>query len=267
LSADAAHRPGPATQARALRRRKNAEHLLPPQLKALRDAFSSAEAIGDDRGFAHWAGIHGLPLPMYCQHGTRLFLPWHRAYLYFFELALRDLVPEAALVWWDWTSAGSHANGLPAAYAQANANGGPNPLYKTTVPPVARQNNQPHETSRAAGAPADLPTAADVEAVLSLPDFLDFQGQLEQIHNAVHVWVGGTMGEIPWAAYDPVFFAHHTMIDRLWRLWQLRHPNPHLPADLLTQALPPFPLTVEQTLDIKALGYAYVVTSSHAVAG
>jgi tyrosinase len=260
-----AHPASPSSQARALRHRKSVENLSTAQLKALRDSFAAAEALADDRGFGHWAGIHGLPLPMYCQHGTRLFLPWHRAYLYFFELALRDLVPDTVLAWWDWTSAGSHANGIPAAFAQAKVGNTANPLYQTTVPPVARQNNQPQKTTRDPGSPGDLPTSSQVQQVLSLPDFLDFQGQLEQIHNSVHVWVGGTMGEIPWAAYDPIFFAHHTMIDRLWRLWQIRHPNPHLPTSLLNQALPPFPMTVAQTLDIKTLGYAYAAATAHAV--
>ena len=260
-----AHAPSAVSaQARALRNRKNVENLTAAQLKTLRDAFGAVEALGDDRGYGHWAGIHGLPLPMYCQHGTRLFLPWHRAYLYFFELALRDQTPDGVLTWWDWTSAASQSGGLPAAFADARANGRPNPLYRTQVPPAARINGQPRQTSRTPGQ-GSLPTQADVQAVLALPDFLDFQGQLEQLHNAVHVWVGGTMGEIPWAAYDPIFFAHHCMIDRLWRLWQIRHPNPHLPEDLLNKALPPFPMTVSQTLEIKRLGYRYASATAHAV--
>jgi tyrosinase len=261
-----AHAPSAVSaQARALRNRKNVENLSPGQLKTLRDAFRAAEALGDDRGYGHWAGIHGLPLPMYCQHGTRLFLPWHRAYLYFFELALRDQTSDAVLTWWDWTSAASQSAGLPAVFAEARANGEPNPLYRTQVPPAARISGQPRQTSRMPGKQGNLPTRSDVEAVLALPDFLDFQGQLEQLHNAVHVWVGGTMGEIPWAAYDPIFFAHHCMIDRVWRLWQIRHPNPHLPGDMLNQALPPFPMTVSQTLDIKGLGYRYASATAHAL--
>jgi tyrosinase len=254
-----------SAQARALRHRKSVGNLNAGQLDALRRAFATVQGISDDRGYAHWAGIHGLPLPMYCQHGTRLFLPWHRAYLYFFELALRDRVPEAALAWWDWTSPHSHAVGVPDAYRVATVDGRPNPLYKAQVPPAARQGGQPRVTARAPGPPAELPTAAAVERVLSYPDFLFFQSQLEDIHNSVHVWVGGTMGVIGWAAYDPVFWAHHTMIDRLWRLWQIRHPNPHLPPDLLNKALPPFPMTVAQTLDIKTLGYAYAAATTHAV--
>jgi tyrosinase len=247
-----------------LRHRKNVALLSVTQLQSLRAAFASAEGISDDRGFGYWAGIHGLPLPMYCQHGTRLFLPWHRAYLYFFELALRDLVPDAVLAWWDWTSPASHASGIPAAYAVSRVGADPNPLFRTVVPAAARQGGKPRRTSRAPGSAADLPTPADIQAVLALSDFLDFQSQLEEIHNSIHVWVGGTMGEIPWAAYDPVFFAHHAMIDRIWRLWQIRHPTPHLPSSLLTQALPPFPLTVAQTLDVKGLGYDYASTTTHA---
>jgi tyrosinase len=200
---------------------------------------------------------------MYCQHGTRLFLPWHRAYLYSFELALRDLQPDVVLAWWDWTSPDSHATGIPAAYAERKAGSNPNPLYQTVVPPVARQAGKPQRTTRAPGATTNLPTPADIQAVLALSDFLDFQAQLEEIHNRIHVWVGGTMGEIPWAAYDPVFFAHHTMIDRIWRVWQTRHPTPQLPSNLLTQALPPFQMTVAQTLDVNSLGYDYAATTTH----
>jgi tyrosinase len=254
-----------SAQARALRHRKNVEALNAQQLQSLRQGIAALKAISDDRGYAHWAGIHGLPLPMYCQHGSRLFLPWHRAYLYFFELALRDQAPDAAFTWWDWTSPTSHTTGIPDAYRVRKVGNQDNPLFRAVVPPAARQNGQPRQTSRAPGSPSDLPAVADVQQVLALADFLDFQQQLENIHNGIHVWVGGTMGEIPWAAYDPIFYAHHTMIDRLWRLWQIRHPNPHMPPDLLHQALPPFPMTVEQTLDIKQLGYDYAAATAHAV--
>jgi tyrosinase len=254
-----------SAQARAWRHRKSVENLSPGQLTTLRRAFATVQAIGDDRGYGHWAGIHGLPLPMYCQHGSRLFLPWHRAYLYFFELALRDQVPEAVLVWWDWSSTASRTSGIPSAFAQARVEGQANPLYRAQVPAVARIDGQPRQTSRQPRPPGLLPTPAEVQRLLALPDFLDFQAQLEDVHGSIHVWVGGTMGQVPWAAYDPIFWAHHGMIDRIWRLWQIRHPSPHLPTDLLNRALPPFPMTVAETLDIKVLGYRYAAATTHAV--
>ena len=79
----------------------------------------------------------------------------------------------------------------------------------------------------------------------------------EGIHNNVHGWVGGAMSAVPVAAYDPIFWAHHAMIDRLWYLWQIGPNGVDPPAGLLDRALPPFPLTVRDTLDISALGYGY----------
>ena len=49
-------------------------------------------------------------------------MPWHRAYLYFFELSLKDLEPTVSLPWWDWTSTAAHTNGLPAAYTEQDGN-------------------------------------------------------------------------------------------------------------------------------------------------
>jgi tyrosinase len=72
-----------------------------PQLDTLRSAYRASMQLSDDRGWQHWAGIHGLPLPMYCQHHTPLFLAWHRAYLYYFELSLKDFEPTVTLPWWD----------------------------------------------------------------------------------------------------------------------------------------------------------------------
>jgi tyrosinase len=64
------------------------------------------------------------------------------------------------------------------------------------------------------------------------------------------------MGSIATSAFDPVFWAHHAMIDRAWYLWQLRHGVNNIPADYLDKAL--FPgYTVQQVLDVRALGYDY----------
>lgn len=56
------------------------------------------------------------------------------------------------------------------------------------------------------------------------------------------------------------------MVDRLWRLWQIRHGTPGPPAEIFGQALGPFPMTVAQTLDVTLLGYDYASsTASQAV--
>jgi tyrosinase len=247
-----------------LRHRRSAIALQDDQLAAFRQAITTAQAIADDRGYQYYAGIHGLPLPIYCKHGSPFFLPWHRAYLYFFERALQDLVPGVTLPWWDWTA--EHDVGAPRSYGDEQVGGQPNPLYSSPIQASGREPGGPDHTTRepgAAGAPP-LPEPAQIQALLQLPKFIEFQEQLEDLHNAVHMWVGGTMGNIPTAAYDPLFWAHHTMIDRLWALWQQAHAGAGPPANLLGEALPPFAMTVTQTLATDALGYDYAVATTAA---
>jgi len=76
------------------------------------------------------------------------------------------------------------------------------------------------------------------------------------------MWTGGHMQLIPFSGFDPVFWAHHAMVDRLWRLWQIRHNAPGPPQQLWSQALPPFPMTVAQTLDVTLLGYDYASSTA-----
>jgi tyrosinase len=254
--------PGATSAPAALRHRRSARRLTAGQLADFRAAIGAAQAIKDDRGYQSWAGIHGLPLPISCTHHSELFLPWHRAYLYLFEKALQDRVPGVTLPWWDWTT--EHAEGVPEIYARRQADGRKNPLFDSPIQPGGRASPGQTRTTRQPGRPGELPSPAAVEAVLENPDFLTFQSQLESIHDGVHVWTGGTMGDIATAAYDPLFWAHHCMIDRLWYLWQLRHPGASVPAELHGRALAPFPLTVAETLDITALGYDYAAATAAA---
>ena len=52
----------------AVRNRKKVDALSADELTALRSGYSTMYGIDDDRGFARYAGIHGLPLPIYCHH-------------------------------------------------------------------------------------------------------------------------------------------------------------------------------------------------------
>jgi len=232
-------------------------------------------AIGDERGYNFFAGLHGLPRPMDCTvaHGRPYFLPWHRAYLYFFERALRDQVPDVMLTWWDWRTPS-----IPLLFANdRDPAGRPNPLLSADVDPAALAqgaNARPPiivaaRTERFPGLPGapDLPTDAEVRRALEEPDYVSFSAALEELHNRVHLWIGGRNGHmrhVEFSSFDPIFWPHHAMVDRLWRLWQLSHPGGRPPAAILRTALSPFPMTVEQTLDTTALGYDYAASTSSA---
>jgi tyrosinase len=252
--------------------RKSVESLTPDEVTALRSGITKMLAISDERGYEYQAGIHGLPLPMYCQHSSPLFLPWHRAYLYFFEQYLMDQEPTVRLPWWDWAD----DQAIPDAYGQATLpDGSPNPLAAAPITGIPDNQfteegvPQTSETSRQPDSDPSgyLPTPDMINTALGLDDFTDFTTYLEQqIHNPVHIWVGGTMALIPLAAYDPIFWAHHTMIDRIWSLWQQTHPGAGVGTVPLDQALAPFQqFNVGNVLDITGLGYSYAVFSSSAV--
>lgn len=265
--------PASSAAATPVRYRRSASRLTTGQLGDLRQAFAQVQGIGDDRGYAYHAGIHGLPFPIGCDnaHGTPYFLPWHRAYLYFFERALRDRVANASLPWWNWAVTEQRPPGIPAPFTdESDPDGEANPLASADIAPLALQQGgraAPARTRRQPGQMSSLPTAREVRDVLELRDFLDFTSQIEGLHDRVHMWTGGDMGQIIYAAFDPIFWAHHCMIDRLWRIWQLRHPGASPPARLLDEALPPFRMTVGQTLDVAALGYDYAVATSSQQAG
>ncbi|KAL2131576.1 hypothetical protein VTI74DRAFT_4873 [Chaetomium olivicolor] len=55
---------------------------------------------------------------------------------------------------------------------------------------------------------------------------------LESIHDTIHTIIGGIdssapghMAYVPWSAFDPIFFLHHCMVDRIFAIWQTLYPN------------------------------------------
>jgi tyrosinase len=240
------------------------------QVDTLGRAFAAIEAITDQRGFWHWAGLHGTP-GYDCEHSVRqfdsLFLPWHRAYLYQLELALQTQVPGATLPWWDWPS--SRSVGIPPVFAAAADVETENPLAGFDMPALPNApDGWPSHTSRDPAPPAELPDQAAVDAVLALPHFDDFSLQLEQqLHNRVHVWTGGTMANVPTAAYDPIFWAHHTMVDRIWSLWQVRHSSPGPPPQAWRTQLRAVDMTVGDVLSTERLGYDYAASAASIAVG
>ena len=132
-----------------------------------RNSYRQMMGISDNRGYQYLAGLHGVP-GYYCwhhQHNDRaarnmqIFLPWHRAYLYNWEMAMRDRVPGVTLPWWDWTLGPPRQSGLPTVFTDRNgADGQPNPLLQISRQPAAGEaglgaNHQP--IARFAGRPAD----------------------------------------------------------------------------------------------------------------
>jgi tyrosinase len=252
------------------RHRKNILNLSDSELAALREAFTKVYAINDERGYQYHAGIHGAPPPTYCQHGTPLFAIWHRPYLYFFEKALQDQVAGVTIPFWDWTAPEAQRNGIPKAFADKTYKDGPrrrpNPLFSGDIKFQGAQFKQTFRQPASAGVPRQLATQVGT-AQGTTSGYTDYSRNLESPHNGLHGWVGGTMGNIGYAAYDPIFWAHHANVDRCFASWQAANPNVLPPDNIYNATLVPFGVTTKQMWNLRDLGYDYVVGSGSPLLG
>ena len=252
--------------------RKNIVNLTAQELADYRKAVREVMSLSDNRGYAHFAGIHGWP-QLYCWHheknfhdkrALRLFLPWHRAYLYEFEKALQDRVTDVTIPYWDWR----FTRNISKAFSDKTVDGKPNPLYKFHMKFDAP--NGQHIDRDTERSPWDngegLPTEAQVDEVLNIEDnddhFDEFTDEIEEVHDQVHGWVGGAMGVVPFAAYDPIFWSHHSFIDKLWWDWQKKSGISEMPDSYKDLPLAPFGLTVKDVIEVYDLGYEYAGIST-----
>lgn len=252
--------------------RLSIRNMTGPQLADFRQAVNELQEITDNRGYQALAGIHGVP-EFKCWHHQRqrnnpatqrMFLPWHRAYMLAMEQALQDRVAGVGLPWWNWASDISRTEGIPKAYSDETfSDDKPNPLYSFHIfEPSAGLDE---DTWRSPQSPNRLPYPGVPDVVnrlLEIADWGDFSDAIQSVHDFIHGWVGGSMGAVATSAFDPIFFAHHCMIDRVWYLWQLRHGNSGIPQNLLNVVLSPFPQTVADVLNVQDLGYDYAAAES-----
>lgn len=200
-----------------------------PQLAALRRGVAAMKArpSTDPTSWDYQANVHKIfcdsPPPGYTPvHYSWRFLAWHRAYLWYFEKILQRAAGSTSLSlpYWNWTTALQ----LPAQYW-----GTGNPLFdpRRVMTPTSRLD----------------PTQTAIDRLLALPTFSQFGGDPSTAgsletgpHNYVHRTVGGDMGRFSTAALDPIFWAHHSNVDRVWWMWnQQGRANPADPAWLNIQ--------------------------------
>jgi len=210
----------------------------------LRLAYQKLRALtasdpADPRGWAQQANVHcfrcgGNPADADI-HQSWLFLPWHRAYLYYHERILGELIgdPTFRLPFWDWDVPATRT--LPSIHRNNLVGGKPNSLF---------------DPSRGVNNGSTIPIGVilpDNINAMNAPDFATFGGtatdggQLEQTsHGMIHVWTSNShlnpsftnMGCLQTAARDPIFYGHHGNIDHLWAEWNRRDTTNHVnPSD------------------------------------
>jgi tyrosinase len=192
-------------------------------------------------------------------HAGPAFLPWHRQFILEFERDLQNALgnPDFGLPYWDWAADSSLAQSAMSIWqndfmgrdvnAANEVSSGPfaGTAQWAAIDPATGATNLPLRRQFGGGSPS-LPNQANVDSALAVsiydtPPWTNassgsFRNNLEGftgsgLHNRVHVWIGGQMGNVPVAPNDPAFFLHHCNVDRIWAQWQLCSPTPqYLPV-------------------------------------
>jgi hypothetical protein len=261
-------------------KRKDVNALTDAEVKALRDGvakmMSFDAGITDNAdfkplGWTYQANIHGTPALAVrdawnsCEHGSFLFLAWHRMEIYFFERILRAASGNAALTvpYWNWDKdakiplafrvrpTGAAPNSLFWQYRRANFNRAPDPAN----PDPALRDADPLPPGVVTSKKAFEQTAfyTNVWAEGLMKSFgggarttkrhspgSNGAGQLERTpHDALHVTVGlpntdpdfnKSLGDPGGAGLDPLFWPFHVNMDRAWVCWQKKHPGDAAPT-------------------------------------
>jgi plastocyanin len=241
---------GQATTARgdAVMLRRDITTLSSDELTAYRDAWRKAQNSG---AYLQIVGRHGCP-DHWCHQDSITFLPWHREYTVQMERAIGQ-----PLHYWDWTAASAAASGIPRAfsdstYISTDGNSYPNPLRAQQV-----NCDGSFTTHRSPDLPSRLLfIASNVTTAYSASSYRGLNSGLNGPHGSLHLWVGGEMSAFEYAAYDPIFWAHHSNVDRQWASWQRGGGANPSPTDQ-NASLFGFGGRIKDKLDHLALGYDY----------
>jgi tyrosinase len=238
-------------------------------------------------------------------HSGPLFLPWHRVLLRTLEQLLQQALSDAnfGLPYWDWAADGELTpqqqlnSPIWEDACMGRASSAPGPFTQAAFPVRLDvnafnelvQTNRPLQRGRGVGFSSMpnpvLPTkASTAAAVNALPALVydnapwnrssnGFRCRVEgwnppnDLHNLVHIWVGGDM--LPSSSpNDPVFFLNHCNVDRIWEAWMQRNGRVYLPTGSVAGVPPgqrrndpiqsPFgpPVTPAQVLDMTSI-YTY----------
>ncbi|KAI0486563.1 hypothetical protein KFK09_026157 [Dendrobium nobile] len=238
----------PPPQSSPLRVRRPAHALGPEEARKYARATALMRALPHDHPWnffqqsnvhcAYCSGSyfqlgHNYPLEI---HGTWHFFTWHRAYLYFYERILGKLINDTsfALPFWNWDDPSGMS--IPPIYRHHSSS-----LFNPTRNPDGLKfislggcegNNTLESLPKQRQCNLQVMHRQFISGFKSSllffggkyragDEFSPGGGSIEgSPHGPVHLTVGSDMSDLDTAAKDPIFFAHHGNIDRLWAIWE-----------------------------------------------
>ncbi|XP_076076204.1 uncharacterized protein LOC143047140 [Mytilus galloprovincialis] len=162
-------------------------------------------------------------------HSGPNFPSWHREYLKLFEAALQEIDDRVTLPYFDSRLDYNMYDPKESNFWGENFMGDHRGVVSNGPFRYWRQRNGAY-LERNGGDSGSLISPRGIRNVLSRRRNIDIlspwaaRGRygLENYHNAVHIWVGGSMLGVNTAPSDPVFFLHHCFIDYVWEHFRQR---------------------------------------------
>lgn len=210
--------------------------------------------------YDQWVALHacavrvrtpGAAIARNLAHGNIGFLPWHREYLRRFELALQSVVPGVTIPYWPWplnppepsalfssarihriffsSSSRRNVGGLFAPNGPSSAPAWWPTGFRWRIPGPLQVGGNPI-LNRGSANDDWPPTASSITTLENANvtpgganPYWVFWSNLEagtRMHNTGHNIVGGYMSNPVFSPNDPIFWLHHSYIDRIWARWQ-----------------------------------------------
>ena len=206
---------------------------------SLRKALTGLQADMSSAGFEQMGAFHGepnwCPKPnaekkfACCVHGMATFPHWHRLLTVQFENGLKNHGYAGGIPYWDWTIPHTSLPSLAGDKTYVDPNSGSvveNPWEHAHIH-VANTDTTRDVQSELFEQPSfgeySL-VAQQVLLALEQDDFCSFEVHYEIAHNLIHALVGGSgehsMASLRYTAFDPIFYLHHSNVDRIWAIWQ-----------------------------------------------
>ena len=159
------------------------------------------------------------------------FLPWHRCFISDFELRLREIDSRVTLPYWDWST-------------------------HPRIPKQMRKKDWMKISSRKFRIATKH--KKKIKKILEYPKFVGMSHELQDIHNKIHVRVGGDMKNAAVSPNDPLFFLHHCYVDKVWADWQACHPRKKYDHPNKEHIMAPYNKSVHQASSLKTFYVKYV---------
>lgn len=197
-------------------------------IKCLLGKASKGNYAGSKNRYEDFVQVHQVVTDNV--HNNRKFIVWHRAFLWAFEKVLQDECGFTdALPWFDETKyAGRFSqSSIFSAKWLGSINVGGNCVSNGQFANLALNigpgtGNSYHCLSRNGNAADTANTNSNiVNGCTALTDYQDFAKCAEQgAHAYGHNGIGGVMRDVYASPGDPIFWLHHGMVDRHFRIWQ-----------------------------------------------